>query len=454
MPYDFFSQANTTAKDSTANPSQLAAGTSLLLGITVAAVVFLGGWWWSSGSVTPPAQSSTTPLPPVPPVVPISKVELPQEYRVLADVLTHQIVPSPAEWEVVPKPAVLAELHRQLDALRNLSSSDQEIQSMAQRTHTALATFIKHFEEFQALPDPTSTSDLMLDSFVSGFVSGFTGDLELVKGSFERTAASDSRAAAKQRAAIALCHAEQQCVAIQLTLSRIAERFAAPVTAAGDRFKIDIDDPWGAHAPKKWICFHNGGDDLRDCTLQVQLTGQNGPPRSNVHFIKHWPANTWMYSLYQVGFQLPDGSYVDSQTVSSIQSAEVKLWSPEYSTQFRYDYQGAGRDEDVKRFGSALKIQGKYLPFKQGVLWNTQPGAELTLHGVEWLPPGKVTLTFRGNRRKEKAWIWDHSGWPNGEAKTFTTPEGALEFVPQEIDVELSFPDTATVFTERLKVSK
>ncbi len=454
MSKDFHSQTDSPSKGLSTSLSQPAAGTSLFLGITVAAVVFLGGWWWSSGSGSPPVPSSTNPLPPTPPVIPIPKVELPQEYRVLADALAHQIVPSPEKWETLPGPAALAELHRQLDALRNLSSSDREIQSMVERTHIGLATFIKHFEEFQALPDPTSTNELMLDSFVSGFVSGLTGAPELLKGSFERTAASDSRAAAKRRVAIAMCKAEQYYNAIHLSLPSIAERFAAPATAAGNRFTVDVDDPWGVHAPQKWICIHNGGDDLRDCTLQVQLTGPQGPPRRVVHFIKHWPANTWMYSRYKVGFQLPDGTHVDSQTVSSIQSAEIRLLSPEYSTQFLYDYHGAGRDEDVKRFGSAIKIQGRYIPFQQGVLWNTQPGAELTLDGVEWLPPGKVTLTFRGNQRKKKAWIWDQSGWTKGESKTFTTPEDALKFVPQKIDVELSFPDTATVFTERLKVSK
>lgn len=398
MSDHFFVKADQSSHGTSITSSGISSRISLILGALIAAIFFAGGLWWSRDS-TAVSQTAAAPSGKPPFISPVSlpKVELSEAYRVLAEALCLSMASTPQELTQTSNPSQWAELHRMMDALEGLSSADQEIQHTAQRAHAAFTNFYSKWDKLQALPSPTSAGQIFMESFLSGAVAGYTGDPTLVMGSVGRGFESDTKAAAKQQAAIALCQAERQCDAIHQTLPRIAQRFAAPVSTAGQRFTMDINDPWGKHTSTKWFCLHNNGANLTDCTLQVQLAVENGTSRRNVHFVKHWPATTWMYAQYKVGVALPDGTQADSQCVAAIQSAEISLWSPEYSTQFRHEYQGTARDADIRTLGELLKIQGKFIPFQTGILWDTEPGAELKLQGIEWLPPGKVTLVFRGN---------------------------------------------------------
>lgn len=57
----------------------------------------------------------------------------------------------------------------------------------------------------------------------------------------------------------------------------------------------------------------------------------SGEVRKNVHFERRWPAQSWMSARYAVGQELL-GCVVDRRTVTRIQSANVRIWSPLITT--------------------------------------------------------------------------------------------------------------------------
>jgi hypothetical protein len=408
----------------------------------MAIATFAGGLWLTKepappvSQFTPIVKPSPLPAPPPPP-----RIQIPSEYRALSNVLSLGMAATPQDLQRKVSNGEMAAMHQALDTLQGITTKDLEIQNTATRAHVAVTSLAKHWEALHSLPDPAPAGDVVLDSFIAGLVSGSTGNPTFAADSMSRAAESDRNASAKQQAAIAVCKAERQVDAVRQSLPRIAKRFAAPASLPGDRFTVDIDDPWGQNNPVKWLSLHNGGAELQGCTLQVQLTGKDGQIRRNIHFLESWPSNSWMYAKYPIGFALPDGTQANCQSVTSIQSVEVTLWSPEFSTQLQYEYQGEERNKDVREYLEPLQLQGGFIPFQRGLLSNTEAGARLTMNGVEYLPPGKITLTFRRDGQTQ-AWSSEQSGWTRNETKNFRTPAGELQFVPQEIKVQLSFPDT------------
>lgn len=453
MHDQFTSQSHQGSASTNPTPATPPIPIYAVVGFAVAIATFVGGLWWTSGPLEspapPPSPSVNSQLVLAPPPPP--KLEIPSQYRVLAEILSLGMASQPEKFQQTTNNGQRAAWHEALDALQGITTEDLEIRNTAARAHEALSAFIQYSDALASLPVPMPASQRFLESFLSGAVAGYTGDPGIVMGYIGQATESDVKAAAKQQEmAIAICRAERQFDAIQQSLPRIASRFAAPPSPADERFTVDLNDTWGEHTSEKWFCIHNGGSDLHDCTLQVQLTGRDGQIRRNVHFLNHWPANTWMYAQYKVGFALPDGTQADSQSVAAIRAADLSLWSPEYSTQFHHDYQGAERDRDVQKYCEPLELIGTFIPFHAGILRDTEAGAEFILKGVKSLPPGTVTLTFRGPNQR-RSWSWNQTGWSEGEKQSFYTPKGELKFIPQEVKVRLTFPDTAAECTRTLK---
>ena len=241
--------------------------------------------------------------------------------------------------------------------------------------------------------------------------------------------------------------------AAQMMRPRIAEKYAATPSGPNGQIVVDIDESWGWFGPNDWFYIYNAGpEDLEDCTIQVHLTGRTGQSRKNVHFIRHWPANSWMYVRYEPGQEILDHPEAGRFTVTNIRKADVSIWSPKYTTTLTYVYQGAEKDKDIAERCKDLKFTGHYQPFVSGILWDTQRGAEFTLDGVASIPKCRVDVTFR-NGSQTKAWYWKHDSWTKGKKKSFSTPKGDLTFDPSHIDMAISFPGTSYTHEVTLPVN-
>lgn len=147
-----------------------------------------------------------------------------------------------------------------------------------------------------------------------------------------------------------------------------------------------------------------------------------------------------------------DRADAGKMTVTQIQKAEISVWSPTYSTSLTYVYQGAEKDKDIAEWCKDLKFSGAFQRHEAGILWDTQPGLKSTLNGVALIPKCRVDVTFR-NSLTSKSWYWEHEQWKNGEEKTFWLTKAKLDFVPENIDMTVSFPGTSYRHETTLTVS-
>jgi hypothetical protein len=340
---------------------------------------------------------------------------------------------------------IMAEGHSAILALRGIQSSDQDIMYIASQGEAAFSEALRRFERINALPKPPGAGEL----FVTSFVDGFFGN---VFGGYARGLDAEE----KQNAIIAEVHpliaALEKGDAAHQMLPKVSEKYSATFSDSTNLIVVDFDESWGWFGPHDWFCIYNKGAALEDCTLLVQLTGASGEVRKNVHFVKEWPANSWMYGRYDGGNEVLERQ-VGRATVLNVQKVEVTIFSPQFATLIEYVYQGTEKDRDIAERCKDLKFTGRYQPFVSGILWDTQRGAEFTLDGVAFIPKCRVDVTFR-NGSQSKAWYWEHDYWKKGEKKSFSTSKGDLTFDPSHIDMAISFPGTGYVHKVTLSVNK
>ena len=376
---------------------------------------------------------------------------LPPEYRILAEHLAVEVRPSPDQYrDDIGTEEILAAGHSAVLALRGIQSSDSDLNYIANLGQAALSDAVMRLERINALPKPPSDGEVMVSSFMAGFLSG-----DMVSGAMAGGAIgydADQKRNAVATEVHGLIAALEAGDATHLMLPKIAEKYSASQSSSTGRFLVNIDESWGGFGPNDWFCINNSGPDLDDCTIQVQLTGAAGEVRKNVHFVRHWPANTWMYARYEPGQEV-FGRQAGKKTVTQIQQADISVWSPAFSTALTYTYQGAEKDEDIAQRCSTLKFTGRYEPFQEGILWNTHRGCYFTLTGFPYLPGCRADVTFKGGSQS-KEWYWELDNWKDGEEKHFGTSEGQLLFDPETIDLSLSFPDSSYKHKVTLTVKK
>lgn len=359
----------------------------------------------------------------------------PPELRVLAEQLAVDMKASPNDFrDNVPLAQTLANLQATVLALQQIQSTDPAISAVAEKGLSVVKQLTAGFERLNALPKPPSSGEIFADSFIHGLYGNlFTP--------YARALEADEQ----QRAIIAelqgLIAAVDQWDAVHLLLPQLVSNYAASPTTGSTRFQADIDEPWGGLGGPDWLHVYNSGAALDDCLVEVELVGATGEVRRNVHFVRRWPAQTWMSARYKAGQEFL-GRVVDRRTVTQIQSATVRIWSPQFTTSIAYAYRGAERDKDIAKTCERLKVTGRYIPFQAGVLWNTRRGGAFTLQGLPELGTCQATVTFRKGWQT-KGFTWDFSSWRDGEEKRFRPTEEDLTFDPNTIDLSISFPDSS-----------
>ena len=362
---------------------------------------------------------------------------LPPEYLVLAKHLATEMVASPQDvCGEKTLSQIIAGGHSAVLDLGTIQSQDPRINYLAKLGQTALNKIVFRLERINALPKSPGQAELMVESFIHGLYGNpYYGYLLGVDATEKQKAIIDELQA--------LLVAADEADAAHMMLPKVAEKYAAPISVPNGRILVDIDEVWGGHGQNDWFRIYNAGpDDLEDCTIEVLLNGKNGETRKNVHFVRSWPAKTWMHARYEPGKEILDRPDAGSQTVTGIQNADVTVWSPKFSTKLTYKYQGSEKDNDIADRCKEMTFTGRYQPFEDGILWDTYPGVDFWLNGIATVPKCRVDVTFR-NDSKSRSWYWEHESWKPGEKKSFNTSENELEFEASHVDLAISFPGSS-----------
>lgn len=408
--------------------------------------VLISGCGNSSGA----SSSSRTPVTPVVLGTPSVK-PLPPEYRVLAEHLAMEMKPSPDQFRDDKGMAeIIAEGHTAVLALRGIQSTDTDLNYIADQGQAGWGDAVSRLERINALPKPPSDGEVLVSSFIAGMLTGDPFSGAMAGGAIGNDADQKRNAVAIE--VQGLLAAVDKADAAHMMIPKIAEKYAATPSTGTNRFVVDIDESWGGFGPNDWFCINNSGPALEDCTIQVQLTGSTGQVRKNVHFVRHWPANTWMYARYEPGQEIL-GRQAGKMTVTEIQKADVTVWSPQFTTSLTYTYHGAEKDKDIAERCSKMSFTGRYQPFQKGILWNTQRGCYFTLDGFPYTPKCRADVTFKKGTQS-KGWYWEFDYWKAGDEKYFGTNEGQLTFDPEAIDLTLSFPGSSYQHKVTLNVNK
>ncbi len=356
---------------------------------------------------------------------------LPPEYRTLAEILSLDIRSDPKQYRDNEGMAeIIGEGHTAVMALRGIKSSDSDINYIAAQGQAAFSDAISRLERINSLPKPPGEGELFVSSFIDGFFSNFAG-------AFERARDAED----KQRAIIneveGLIGAIDKADAAQTLLPKVAERYAAPVSTNAGRIRVDLDESWGPFGPHDWLCLYNTGPDLEDCTILVELTGANGDVRKNVHFLRKWSGNSWMYARYAPDYDLLGRK--GRMTVYNVDTVDVTIFSPKFSTTIHYVYTGAEKDKDVAEWCKDAHLTWWYQAFEEGIFFDTYRGVKLRLDKPAILPKCRVDVTSKSGWQS-KGLYWEFDYWEQGDTKTFSHKD--LTFDPDTIEVVISFPGT------------
>ncbi|MBA2116101.1 hypothetical protein [Bremerella alba] len=360
---------------------------------------------------------------------------LPQEYRTLAGHLAMPLKTSPDEFEGTGNLAgTLASGHTTLLSLKDIKSSDRQIEYITRQTEASLTGVLQRAERLNALPKPPETGELLANSFIDGFM-GNPG------GGYARGLEAEQMQTAIKNELYPLFAAMEKLDATHQMLAPVAKKYAANLTYPANRITVDLDESWGSVGPFDWLYVHNQGPVIRDATVVVKLTGADGATRTNVHFIRNWDANTWLYGRYEVGLQAL-GKSVGNTTVPGVKKVEVTVYSPSFSTAVSHTYEGNARDRDIAKYCKSLTFTGRYQPYVTKRYWpDTKRGVEFTLDGLEGIPRCQVKVTFwKGLLQKTETWEFDY--WKRGDKKMFR-PKQPLESDPTMATMEISFPGTS-----------
>jgi hypothetical protein len=357
---------------------------------------------------------------------------LPPEYRTLAMQLAQHVKTDPRAFrDDKSMVEVIAEGHAAVMDLRRIKSTDADITYIASLGTEAFSDAVNRMERINSLPKPPDVGSLMVESFIHGLYGN-------VYAGYALGADADNKQKAIAVEVQGLVGAIEKADAARLLLPKVAMKYAAPVSKAPGRIVADFDESWGAWGPYDWLFLSNTGAELEDCTVVVELTGANGDVHKNVHYLRNWQGGGWVCARYDPGRQFL-GRPVGRMTVSNVQTVDVAVYSPRFSTKLHYDYQGPEKDNDFAKRCKGMTLRWRYQPFEQGVLWNTDRGVLLTLDGIPFVPKCRVDVTFKKGGTS-KAWYWEFDFWTKGEQKTFASRE--LTFDPEEIEVVMSFPGT------------
>ena len=204
---------------------------------------------------------------------------LPAEYRVVATCLAHPLKANATDFRTDKSMAeAIAEGQSQVMDLRKVKSADSDLTQIAAQGESACSEVVRRLEQINALPKPPNAGSLFAESFLHGFF----GD---VSGGFALGADADQKQKAILVELEGLAAALDKADAAHLLLPKVAEAYAVPITDNPGRILVDFDESWYGWGPNDWCRLCNAGAELENCTVVVDLRGQNGQTRRNVHFV-------------------------------------------------------------------------------------------------------------------------------------------------------------------------
>lgn len=381
-----------------------------------------------------------------------SSIPLPAEYSAVGETIAMPFQRSPEDNRDVSPVEAEAEIRVWASRLLSVESDDVEIANIAKQGHVAFQDLMTRVERIKNLPQPPGFLSQIATSAATGFYSGFSGDPRGVAVGFSKIQDNQAKESAVVEEFKGMIAAADTIDAIHMSWSGIAEKYAATPSDPDGKMVVDLDAAWGPHGPQDRLKLHNTGtSSLENCTIEVVLLGAGGKSRKNVHFVRDWPANSWLYTRYEPGRQILDRPDVFRTTIPDIQSIRITLLSPKFTTTVNYQYQGEQKDQDIARWCHGLSLVGRYQPFEKGLLWNTERGVDFTLDGIESIPDFTAHVTFRNGKMSNGLLIY-HDGWKKGETKAFNPAKGELTFDPTHIDVELSFGGTSFRYKTTMEV--
>lgn len=370
---------------------------------------------------------------------------LPSEYRVLAKNLSQETKTSPNEYRDNKELAeIVAEGQASILDLRGIKSSDTDISYIASQGEAAFSEAVRRIEKLNMLPKPPSLGSVLVESFLHGLYGNLLAGYAIGSD-------ADNKQAAINAEVLGLVAAVEKADAAHILLARVAEKYAVPAFTNDGRIVADVQEMWGGSSSHDWLNFHNSGTEIKDCTILVEMTGQQGKVRKNVHFLPKWASNSWIYCRYDGGKQVLD-RVVGSRTVPDIDKVDVSIFSPKFSTKFTYTYSGPEKERHVQEFCNKTKFSGRYRPFAAGVIWDDQRAAYFKLDdGIGWLPKCQVDVTFKKGLQL-KNWIWNFDQWNKGQEMLFETPKGGLTFDPDTVVLLVTFPNTKARIEQTMNV--
>lgn len=375
-----------------------------------------------------------------------SDESLPQEYRVLAETISIDLVSS--KDKLTRKQnfnEAMYEVTAAGLALQGIHSEDSDINYIANLGKSAISDMSKAMKKIDTLPKSDAT-EILVQSIVVGGISAFFGldPFVAIAAGLEIGSDASKKEQDLSNAFKSLFSTVDELDTIHMLLPKIAQKYAAPHTEDIGNIQVDIDESMTAtETADLFTISNNTGQELTDCTIQVDLVGADGQSRKNIHFVRKWPVDTKLYAQYSVGIPF-ENRVVIKQSVIKIQKATVSIWSPKHSTTINYTYQGKEKKYDIANFCRKLSFTKVIQPFEKGYFFDTQPGLVATLDDLtyvpDWIRKCKIDVEFCDSENS-KTWTWELDNWNKGEKKVFSVPSRDLDFTPTRINMFISFPD-------------
>ena len=360
---------------------------------------------------------------------------LPPEYRVLATVLAQETKNSTEGFrDNLGLPEIIAGLHSGVLDLRGIKSTNTDITYIADLGDKALTEAVRRLEKLKNLPKPPGEGELFFSSFIDGFFGNF-------QGGYARGKDAENKQEALLVEGQGLIAALEKLDSASLLLLRVAKEYSNPTVANAGRLRVYFHEKWGGRLSHDWMFLRNDGLEMEDCTILVEIMGQDGKVRKNVHFVPEWSSNTLVCCRYDSYF-----------TVNNVDTVDITIFSPKFSTKFNYKYSGEEANKNIQEYCDKVTFAMIYRPFKAGVFWDDQRAVNFYyLGGGGFLPMCKVEVTFKNGNQSE-GWIWNRDNWIEKEWKLFETPKGGLTFDPKTIDILITFPNSTAQIKRTYKV--
>jgi hypothetical protein len=375
-------------------------------------------------TVSPTTQTHNLPAIPV-----VHSHELPADYLTLASLLSMPISADIADFLKPVNHELL--IQESIMVLKKLDPADQDLAHIKTLVLENYQNASRTFQKLKVLPRPQDDGSIFLESFIFGALGDIKHGLDL------GTQNDQARAAIFQELENLFACDDALDLSNQL-LANVAVRLQPRTVVQDTQTVVDFDE---AFLQDRYdLCkLYNSGQLRKNCTIVVELTGAQGHSRKNVHFLKEWPANTWVYCPYSAGTHF-NGKVRASKTVHTVKTVKVTTYDPSLTTSQVYAYDEAHKAIDIKTHCDGLRFTCKYRPYDAGIILTDERGVFLSLAG-DSLPACKVTLTFvKGSQTV--AWYWDLTGWTKDETKLFETPKGGMDYDPERVEMTITFNHT------------